>query len=603
VESAISQRLARLSAPAMALLRVAALAGGDSQPELLADVLGQPLLALADAWHEAEAAQLLRHDGLPHEALRETVLAGLPRALHAPLHERVAFALQRRAAPAATLARHFGLAGLHEAAARASRHAADDAWRLGRGPERLQHLADAAHAFSAAGDAAAAFEAGLAALDTRLAVHGPDAALALVPRLRADAASAAQRVDLALAAGQVALAAYRFDVARDEAGRALAEAEAGSLPDLQARLIGVAAAALLGDVAQAKPQMPALLPGLRAVQDPSLAARLWSHWAAAQHAIAQPQACRDALEQQCLAARAVGDAQLEANALASLGGQQLQAGEGEASLQRSREAAVLLRRLGDAQSARVAEVNQVIALIGHDQLAPALALLDQLAHGPETVIGADILRIVTQLQAEVAWRKGDFAAALAQLGAMPDAGQPLARRVNHLLNQAQALQALGDEGAANAGWVALNGLLAGAQGVGVALRAQALASVVLPADEALALLAELVARAERANSPPAAGIARLRRLAWAWRTGALATAAADADWLVAHAPHIRHIYVPGGEWRALVVRLHAALGHVSQARALRSEAARWFDTEVLPQLPPGAEPRWRSHPAYFDLFL
>ena len=378
MEAALAERLARLSAPALALLRVAAVADGDTAPELVATVLGQPLLALADAWHEAEAAQLMRPDGRLHDALRAVVLAGLPQALQAPLHERVAFALQQQGAPAAALVRHFQAAGLHAAAGRHARQAADDALRVGRPTERLAWLDRAAQAFDAAHNPGYAFEARQAAIDSHRAVAGPDAALAHADALVAAAQLPAQRVALALTRAEVALGAYRLGLARDAAAAAAREAHPGSTEALRAGLLLAAARAMLGEGAALQAELPPLLQRLQAESAPLLCATLWSHWAVLQHAIGQPAACAEALQQQLAAAQVAGHTTLAAEAHCSLSALHAQAGDVEASLTSAHEAVALQRRLGDTQGAGLTQLNEAIALVGLERLSEALGLLDQL---------------------------------------------------------------------------------------------------------------------------------------------------------------------------------------------------------------------------------
>jgi DNA-binding SARP family transcriptional activator len=604
MEAALAERLGRVSAPALALLRVAAVAGGDTTPALVADVLGQPLLALADAWHEAEAAQLLRTDGHLHDALRAVVLAGLPKALQAPLHERAAFALQQRGAPAAALARHFQAAGLQEAAGHSARQAADDALQVGRGAERLAWLVQAAQAFDAAGCSAEAFDARQAAIASRLAVAGPDAALAEADALRAAAVSPQQRVALALARAEVALGAYRLGVAREAAEAAVREARPGSTEQLRAQLLHAAARAMLGEgaglQAALQAELPALLHRLQAESAPLLRATLWSHWAVLQHAIGQPTACVQALQQQVQAARAAGHAALQADAQASLSALLAQTGDAEVSLDSAREAGALQRRLGDTQGACVTNLNQAIVLVGCDRLLDAWTLLDTLE--ADTPLGADIAGIAHELRAEIWWRAGQPTRALTVLGPPPGSSAALPRRLNHGLLTALCRQTLGDAGAATAAWQQLLAAVGEAQGVGVGLRAQALASVVLPPAAARQLLEQLATRAATAGQVPAQGLVRLRRAACAWRDGDLPAALQDVRWLQQHAAALRHLYVPGGEWRALVGRVLVAAGRHDEARAWHQSAWQWALTEVRDQLPPEGWATWRAHPAHRPLF-
>jgi predicted ATPase len=74
----IERRLRQLTAPALALARVAAVAGSDFGIELAQSVLDTRALALADAWHELEAAQVLRGQAFAHDLVYEATLAGVP---------------------------------------------------------------------------------------------------------------------------------------------------------------------------------------------------------------------------------------------------------------------------------------------------------------------------------------------------------------------------------------------------------------------------------------------------------------------------------------------------------------------------------------------
>jgi DNA-binding SARP family transcriptional activator len=604
VETAIASRLATLSPTALALLRVAAVAAGDSHPALAADVLGTPLAALADAWREAEAAQLLREDGTVHDALCATVLAGLPRVLRGALHERVAAGLQRRGAAAAAVARHLQAAGLWAAAGQALLQAATDALRLGRSAERLAHLGAAAQAFDTAGDATAHFDARLAAVAARMACDGPDAALADATALQPLAVSAAQRVAWQLACAELALGAYRFNQATVAASAALLEADAQSSEALQAEVMHAAAQAMLGvplSTPAARARLARLRPRLDATTHPVRAAHLWSQWAIVQHGAGRPGACLDALERQLALARTAGHTSLEVQALASLGGQRLAAGDAERSIADSRHAAALYRRLGDSHGARLAELNLAIALIGCDHLAAALAVLDGVAPAGSGAGTADYARIADELRAEAWWRAGRPGMALQLLGDAPPADAALARQVHHALLQALAVQALGDGERAAALWRLLWRRVPAGGSAGVALRAQALASVVLPAKAARKVLGDLVARGEAAGAPAAAGLARLRRAACAWRDGDLPAALLDVEWLLLQRARLRHLYLPTAEWLSTAAKVLEATGHAARARTLRGQARSWFETELRPELPTGCEAAWLLHPAWAGL--
>ncbi|HEV7575363.1 MAG TPA: AAA family ATPase [Caldimonas sp.] len=107
----IERRLRQLSAPAIRLARVAAVAGSDFSPGLAAAVLACGPLDLADPWSELEAAAVLRDHRFAHDLVYETVLAGVPRAIAREMHGAVAQLLQREGAGAARIAEHWLDAG------------------------------------------------------------------------------------------------------------------------------------------------------------------------------------------------------------------------------------------------------------------------------------------------------------------------------------------------------------------------------------------------------------------------------------------------------------------------------------------------------------
>ena len=138
------------------LLRTAAVIGPELDADLLAAVLGRPVIALLDDAEQAVAKQfLVEHDGIfrfRHELLREALAASATAGRAALLHRQAGRMLDRRpGADPLTVAGHARLGGdlvlasraLREASAQAAErfdHAAaeallDDALRLAPGPE------------------------------------------------------------------------------------------------------------------------------------------------------------------------------------------------------------------------------------------------------------------------------------------------------------------------------------------------------------------------------------------------------------------------------------------------------------------------------------
>jgi DNA-binding SARP family transcriptional activator/tetratricopeptide (TPR) repeat protein len=138
VES-VSARCDELGA-AGALLRAAAVIGQDLDVDLLAAVLGRPLVAVLDDAERAAAGQLLvEQDGtfrFRHELVREALAASATPGRLALLHRQAGRVLaQRPAADPATVAYHARLGGDLELAAQALRDAA------ARAAERFDHAA------------------------------------------------------------------------------------------------------------------------------------------------------------------------------------------------------------------------------------------------------------------------------------------------------------------------------------------------------------------------------------------------------------------------------------------------------------------------------
>ena len=88
-------QLGCLSQPALELARLAALAGESFSVKLAAEVLNRHPLALADAWAEAERAQLLVQGQPASQIVLEALRAGVPQPLAAELRARIAAAQAR----------------------------------------------------------------------------------------------------------------------------------------------------------------------------------------------------------------------------------------------------------------------------------------------------------------------------------------------------------------------------------------------------------------------------------------------------------------------------------------------------------------------------
>jgi DNA-binding SARP family transcriptional activator len=107
VQQLIGRRIARLTPAALALARVASIAGEDFGVALAEHVLGVPAMALADAMNELEAAQVLRNTRFAHDLVYEAVLASVPAAIAVHTHAAVAAWLAQHGGEPARVATHW----------------------------------------------------------------------------------------------------------------------------------------------------------------------------------------------------------------------------------------------------------------------------------------------------------------------------------------------------------------------------------------------------------------------------------------------------------------------------------------------------------------
>ena len=218
----IGQQLARLSAPALQLARVAAVAGVDFGIALAEALLARPVLELADAWSELEAQHVLRGDAFSHDLIHDAVLQGLPVLIARHLHGQTAAWLEKTAGEPARVAAHWEAAGQRGRALPALRAAAELARRALRENERIALLLHAADIAEAEARPDEAFELVNSAIDGHMNTIRQTDGLPLLERQQRIASTAGQRArvaanrawyatvlgdwDDALALGQAALA-------------------------------------------------------------------------------------------------------------------------------------------------------------------------------------------------------------------------------------------------------------------------------------------------------------------------------------------------------------------------------------------------------------
>lgn len=165
VRALIERRLRQLSPQALALARVAALAGPDFGTDLAVHVLGTPVMALADAWAELEAAQILRDSAFAHDLVYEATLETVPAPIRRHARRAMAEFLAPRDAEPSRLAEHWLAAGEPARAAPAFQAAGQRAEAAARYAEAQGLFERAAACHEAAGQAQQALDTLLALAD------------------------------------------------------------------------------------------------------------------------------------------------------------------------------------------------------------------------------------------------------------------------------------------------------------------------------------------------------------------------------------------------------------------------------------------------------
>jgi len=154
----IERRVAQLSPRALALARVAAIAGVDFGVALAEHVLRAPAIALADAVGELEAAQVMRGDAFAHDLVADAVRASVPATVAVHTHAQVAEWLEAHGGEPARIARHWIDARRDARALPWLQQAADLAQRAVRYREAVGFLDTKSAIEEALGQRAAAFE-------------------------------------------------------------------------------------------------------------------------------------------------------------------------------------------------------------------------------------------------------------------------------------------------------------------------------------------------------------------------------------------------------------------------------------------------------------
>lgn len=191
----IERRIGMLTPSALALARVASIAGVDFSVPLAEIVLGVSAMHFADALNELESAQVMRGNSFAHDLVFDAVLASVPGTIAMHTHGQVAIWLEAHGGEPARIARHWidaqqGIRALPWLA-----QAADAARRALRSKEGVAFLETKSAIEAEAGQAEAAFDSLFDAADEFMDTDlEADTSLRYCDRLDAMAVTPRQRV-------------------------------------------------------------------------------------------------------------------------------------------------------------------------------------------------------------------------------------------------------------------------------------------------------------------------------------------------------------------------------------------------------------------------
>ncbi len=161
----IERRIAQLSPAALALARVASIAGADFGIGMAEQVLQATAMQFADGLNELEAAQVMRGNAFAHDLVYDAVRASVPATIAAHTHVKVADWLEQRQGEPARIAEHWIAADQGVRALPWLQRAAEAARRALRAKEYIAFLERKSAIEESAGQTEAAFASLMLAAD------------------------------------------------------------------------------------------------------------------------------------------------------------------------------------------------------------------------------------------------------------------------------------------------------------------------------------------------------------------------------------------------------------------------------------------------------
>lgn len=383
----IERRLNQLSAPALRLARVAALAGQDFSAALAAQVLDLHLLDIAEPWRELEATQVIRDQGFAHDLIFEATLRTVPAPIARALHQNIASYLETQAAAPASIARHWFEAGQWRNAADAFVAAAVAARRASRRVEEATHWQVAAECFDRAGEQERSFNARCESVEPLIIASGVERASGVADGLVSEARGIHQRVAALNARANARL------MAADHAAGVVAAREAYELAGgLESPWPRFEAARLLAvGMAQSERATEALAliePFRELIESegtPERRSKFWSDYAYALNSARQLRRTAEALTHGIECAREIGDTAELATMTSNLAIVRGNLGEIDSALEQAERARALGAQLGETRGPAGGAIDMYVgmysAMVGRyrdalDSLDSALACFD-----------------------------------------------------------------------------------------------------------------------------------------------------------------------------------------------------------------------------------
>jgi DNA-binding SARP family transcriptional activator len=380
VGALIERRLRTLGPQALALARVAAIAGVDFDIELAESVLKTPALALADSWAELEAAQVLAGGAFAHDLVFDAVQRGVPAEVARQVHAAVAGFLAERGAEPARIGEHWIAAQRWAEAAPCLERAADAARAAGRMVDALALRRRAADAHRRAGQAQAAWRSELPGVELELFTAGPGPAGELAERLLAQAPDEPGRIAALQSLALVHMMASRWPETRDCAADAIARAAVLGHSELAldaARLHGQAQAQL-GRAAEAVRALQELQAAVERVGSLRQRYEQRTALAYALNLCARPADSAAALREAIELAGQAGDLAEVMSSLVNLASCEVTMGRVASALEHARAAHAMRERVGgdDGPHALINAMNMGVMAAQLGRFDEALALLE-----------------------------------------------------------------------------------------------------------------------------------------------------------------------------------------------------------------------------------